>query len=83
MVSGRTIGYLLRGSLSVLALSSRFDGPTPRPERHNDRKLSVLALSSRFDGPLSSAHSQYCIHLSVLALSSRFDGPSVRSGRRF
>ena len=43
-----------RPQLSVLALSSRFDGrfnPTnsPRPA-----PLSVLALSSRFDGPLKS-----------------------------
>ena len=60
--------------LSVLALSSRFDGPSSSTLESRQGRLSVLALSSRFDGPpgrprLSSADS-----LSVLALSSRFDG---------
>ena len=38
-------------SLSVLALSSRFDGPTALSRVTMDDILSVLALSSRFDGP--------------------------------
>ena len=38
--------------LSVLALSSRFDGPPSRLGRTlSSHELSVLALSSRFDGP--------------------------------
>ena len=42
-------------TLSVLALSSRFDGPfCPEPKKWK-QALSVLALSSRFDGPLSLA----------------------------
>ena len=37
-------------SLSVLALSSRFDGLVCPAARHAAASLSVLALSSRFDG---------------------------------
>ena len=45
--------------LSVLALSSRFDGPQRRPRRiRSEQMLSVLALSSRFDGPTASADGQ-------------------------
>ena len=36
--------------LSVLALSSRFDGPVVPPPAPPLGGLSVLALSSRFDG---------------------------------
>ena len=36
--------------LSVLALSSRFDGPAGVAMVWLDDQLSVLALSSRFDG---------------------------------
>ena len=38
------------GALSVLALSSRFDGLRTILLRGADGTLSVLALSSRFDG---------------------------------
>ena len=38
-------------SLSVLALSSRFDGPLRDRVMMISHRLSVLALSSRFDGP--------------------------------
>ena len=41
-------GSLLK--LSVLALSSRFDGPQRFPLATGNLGLSVLALSSRFDG---------------------------------
>ena len=41
---------LISGSLSVLALSSRFDGPTLYMRVDTNVTLSVLALSSRFDG---------------------------------
>ena len=74
--------------LSVLALSSRFDGRANRLQRRCTPALSVLALSSRFDG-----HTWVCAgtgrrHLSVLALSSRFDGlknppTSPRPGESF
>ena len=37
-------------ALSVLALSSRFDGPGAGGQRSAAGALSVLALSSRFDG---------------------------------
>ena len=37
--------------LSVLALSSRFDGLCCSLSVPGDARLSVLALSSRFDGP--------------------------------
>ena len=37
-------------TLSVLALSSRFDGPERLPATRWPHALSVLALSSRFDG---------------------------------
>ena len=62
--------------LSVLALSSRFDGRGHRGCGGQWRKLSVLALSSRFDGHLDAARGLTCgfLSLSVLALSSRFDG---------
>ena len=51
-------------ALSVLALSSRFDGP--RAEAVSSRmggELSVLALSSRFDGPITNALA-YIVHIS-------------------
>ena len=38
--------------LSVLALSSRFDGHLPSSQPLSTLALSVLALSSRFDGLL-------------------------------
>ena len=63
-----------QGGLSVLALSSRFDGPVYGPRRGVVRILSVLALSSRFDGLRSRLVSSQNTALSVLALSSRFDG---------
>ena len=50
-------------ALSVLALSSRFDG---RMKSHTMRgwwHLSVLALSSRFDGPAGAAHKSIRYHL--------------------
>ena len=37
--------------LSVLALSSRFDGRSRWTNTRSGNPLSVLALSSRFDGP--------------------------------
>ena len=41
--------------LSVLALSSRFDGHSTGNAERTLQFLSVLALSSRFDGPLDDA----------------------------
>ena len=65
-----------RRALSVLALSSRFDGPIwPGDILSFSMQLSVLALSSRFDGPAVRTNYPRLYHLSVLALSSRFDGP--------
>ena len=40
-----------RAWLSVLALSSRFDGRSLVDDLRLSMRLSVLALSSRFDGP--------------------------------
>ena len=61
--------------LSVLALSSRFDGQAARTYPPAEcQKLSVLALSSRFDGGSRLVKTNSSILLSVLALSSRFDG---------
>ena len=60
--------------LSVLALSSRFDGQLLDHNIGNWVALSVLALSSRFDGLLPDAIRGGNQRLSVLALSSRFDG---------
>ena len=62
------------GELSVLALSSRFDGRHRGPRPSEYPLLSVLALSSRFDGPLAAPFMSLSVSLSVLALSSRFDG---------
>ena len=57
--------------VSVLALSSRFDGRLLKDRCHAAEAVSVLALSSRFDG-----HPQvYAVHL----LSSRFSTRSVES----
>ena len=60
--------------LSVLALSSRFDGRLAAWRHLRRLRLSVLALSSRFDGRRTSASALPWPGLSVLALSSRFDG---------
>ena len=46
--------YAIRTVLSVLALSSRFDGRRPSRGDMHHPALSVLALSSRFDGPIAS-----------------------------
>ena len=61
-------------ALSVLALSSRFDGPSCQRHAAACPKLSVLALSSRFDGQYDIPGGSAVPRLSVLALSSRFDG---------
>ena len=42
-------------NLSVLALSSRFDGRNGCGDRRDWLRLSVLALSSRFDGPTAAS----------------------------
>ena len=63
-----------RAKLSVLALSSRFDGQSLPAQVLSGWWLSVLALSSRFDGHHQWLHSPLNLALSVLALSSRFDG---------
>ena len=74
MVSGQEYSRADSVRLSVLALSSRFDGPRRRAKARLLMCLSVLALSSRFDGPICLSRSQPLYFLSVLALSSRFDG---------
>ena len=75
MVFGSQPSFSAIDTLSVLALSSRFDG-LGRNHRllPNGLWLSVLALSSRFDGHRCMPHWPLCHRLSVLALSSRFDG---------
>ena len=50
MVACRTHCYLRQCDLSVLALSSRFDGLIAARMVTTKQGLSVLALSSRFDG---------------------------------
>ena len=74
MVSSTSTPIATSALLSVLALSSRFDGRNCRREPTHTKYLSVLALSSRFDGPASASWSSRMHQLSVLALSSRFDG---------
>ena len=74
MVAGRRYGSTRLRCLSVLALSSRFDGLQRRGAGVLVSALSVLALSSRFDGLRDVILDQVGEHLSVLALSSRFDG---------
>ena len=63
--------------LSVLALSSRFDGLGNPVIFEAGSVLSVLALSSRFDGHRWPTSATERTQLSVLALSSRFDGPRL------
>ena len=63
-----------QSTLSVLALSSRFDGQFCNILSFPNSGLSVLALSSRFDGRGRSPTCKRNNALSVLALSSRFDG---------
>ena len=70
-------------ALSVLALSSRFDGPVPSTTSAPSQALSVLALSSRFDGPSRDIQIVSIPYLSVLALSSRFDGHFQKPSRAF
>ena len=74
MVHGRSGGGRPCCSLSVLALSSRFDGLTTAWTGILAVFLSVLALSSRFDGQKRAGILPDFHRLSVLALSSRFDG---------
>ena len=51
MVAGGWLPSLAVQKLSVLALSSRFDGQAGVCYTEQMLNLSVLALSSRFDGP--------------------------------
>ena len=51
MVASGTGGTEAPAPLSVLALSSRFDGQHVGGWSDRSKELSVLALSSRFDGP--------------------------------
>ena len=51
MVSMESRPSNFTAALSVLALSSRFDGPACSTGTAYCQTLSVLALSSRFDGP--------------------------------
>ena len=74
MVGSQTHGHSCGTGLSVLALSSRFDGLISTSQRPVLNTLSVLALSSRFDGHPAAAAEAGPQLLSVLALSSRFDG---------
>ena len=74
MVLMPTIQAVWCRTLSVLALSSRFDGRPAEPPVRRKASLSVLALSSRFDGLLYGVREILEEALSVLALSSRFDG---------
>ena len=74
MVSFHPAHHRLLSGLSVLALSSRFDGHVYSRQSDTLKKLSVLALSSRFDGPGGKRVGLLDLDLSVLALSSRFDG---------
>ena len=50
MVVHANVGQRPTHALSVLALSSRFDGPACYTGTASCPTLSVLALSSRFDG---------------------------------
>ena len=74
MVNIYEIRPIDKGPLSVLALSSRFDGLEYWSDQRIEENLSVLALSSRFDGRCDFRHHHHRDDLSVLALSSRFDG---------
>ena len=75
MVLYSSASYPSFAVLSVLALSSRFDGPDDQVEDPVVFTLSVLALSSRFDGRSTRRPGLVLVlRLSVLALSSRFDG---------
>ena len=53
--------------LSVLALSSRFDGLKVLDLNNNELTLSVLALSSRFDGLVRTR----CPDVPLVAFSTR------------
>ena len=75
MVCNDWLGLFQCPGLSVLALSSRFDGLAVSVAVAVAVVLSVLALSSRFDGRRSAVGLWRLSYLSVLALSSRFDGP--------
>ena len=54
MVEHAKMRRFWRNWLSVLALSSRFDGLDHCSGFFQVHQLSVLALSSRFDGPRAS-----------------------------
>ena len=71
MVHIRKIIYEEREKLSVLALSSRFDGLMYGASWNSPVFLSVLALSSRFDGP--------CSFMRFMLLSRSFSTRSVES----
>ena len=74
MVPTAPVPSVAATDLSVLALSSRFDGRRAETRPTPALRLSVLALSSRFDGRRNNTPIGKTNRLSVLALSSRFDG---------
>ena len=75
MVNVKIAGRMIRPSVSVLALSSRFDGRSTSNWEHIHtlfqyslcRVVLMVTGSQQTDPP--------CAFVSVLALSSRFDGP--------
>ena len=71
MVACSTTPSSISFKLSVLALSSRFDGPVSARLVSARLLLSVLALSSRFDGPR--------LVFSLGCLSGSFSTRSVES----
>ena len=72
-------------SVSVLALSSRFDGPRARQAEEAETFVSVLALSSRFDGRkihylcLAALTFQYSLCRVVLMVTACLSGIGKRS----
>ena len=78
MVSSGGAGFCSQAALSVLALSSRFDGHNALGYMRVTTSLSVLALSSRFDGlplagccPVALNSFQYSLCRVVLMVALR------------
>ena len=89
MVSVMRYFTMLLLLLSVLALSSRFDGQPANLSNNINIKLSVLALSSRFDGPAMRTSSSTCsIYFQyslcrVVLMVLRYYGAIMTPGKTF
>ena len=82
MVNFRSACETNASIVSVLALSSRFDGPSFSLRHRSGRESFQYSLCRVvLMVLLAVSYQEQCLAVSVLALSSRFDGPVIAPPR--